>query len=266
MENGFFNGATEVVKLLTEIGARSARAADANMQAVREIDGVTYVWENEDKCWTPVVPPVPQDELHPDELRFYTLDGLIDYIKENTEGLIPSAGSEDRLILQVVDWKNVALLSQPSKNRKVRYTIARVLAQVPKIDFDYHMDNETFCTMLLSKFIDTPARADLFKVVKSLTNEQSLNTADDGVSQVVTVKQGVSLAANVKFENPVPLKPMRTFTEIDQPESNFTLRVDEKARPALFEADGGAWKNEAVALIKEYLKNNLYGCNVVVLA
>lgn len=89
---------------------------------------------------------------------------------------------------------------------------------------------------------------------------------DDGISQVITTKQGVSMAQNVVFQNPVPLKPMRTFTEVDQPESNFTLRVDEDANCALYEADGGAWKNEAVINIHDYLKNNLYGQNIVVLA
>lgn len=89
---------------------------------------------------------------------------------------------------------------------------------------------------------------------------------DDGVSQVLTVKQGVSLAQNVTLQNPVPLKPMRTFSEVDQPESNFTLRVNGDADVALFEADGGAWKNAAVANIKNYLESKLYGYGVVVLA
>ena len=80
------------------------------------------------------------------------------------------------------------------------------------------------------------------------------------------VEQGVSMASNVTFKNPVPLKPIRTFAEIDQPESNFTLRVNDSAQAALFEADGGVWKNVAVALIKDYLKSNLYGCNVSVIA
>ena len=138
--------------------------------------------------------------------------------------------------------------------------------QVPDITFGRYMDTELFNTQLLSKFIDTPARAELFRVIKSMTKEQGCTTTDDGISQVITTKQGVSMAQNVVFQNPVPLKPMRTFTEVDQPESNFTLRVDEDANCALYEADGGAWKNEAVINIHDYLKNNLYGQNIVVLA
>ena len=59
---------------------------------------------------------------------------------------------------------------------------------------------------------------------------------------------------------------MRTFSEIEQPESNFVLRVDRDANIALFEADGGAWKNAAVARIRDYLKWRLSDCPVVVIA
>lgn len=266
MGNEMFTEAKELAKYLVEQGRKQVLAEDEKSQKIIDIDGVKFKWNSRCEEWEPIIIPIPEDEPHPAAWEFYTLDGMIDYIKENTEGLIPAKGSKERLILQVANWNSVFLMSQPSEHNKSRHTIAKVKAHTPEICFDRHMDNEEFCTMLLSKFIDTPARADLFKVVKNLTNEQSLRTSDDGVSQVVTVKQGVSLAADVKFENPVPLKPMRTFTEVDQPESNFTLRIDEKARPALFEADGGAWKNEAVALIKEYLKHNLIGYNVVVLA
>ena len=52
----------------------------------------------------------------------------------------------------------------------------------------------------------------------------------------------------------------------DRPESNFTLRVNDSAGVALYEADGGIWMNTAVALIKDYLKNKLLGFNVAVIA
>jgi len=263
---GFFGGATELAKFLVEYGEKSERSAMENLQKVIEIDGQKYVWNRNNWCWNAVRPTtfIPDDPVHPDTYDFFTLDGIIDYIRENVEGLIPESG--ERLILQVVDHKTVRLMSHPSVHHKKRHVIAECHAHVPDIKFGTYLDTEYFNTMLLSNFIDTPARAELFKVVQSMTKEQNLNTTDDGVSQVITVKQGVSMAANVAFKNPVPLMPMRTFTEVDQPESNFTLRVNDNAHCALYEADGGAWKNEAVGAIKEYLKSNLYGYNVVVIA
>ncbi len=261
--DGFFNGAPELVEQLVGIGKEIQEANGKNEQTVIEVDGVKMVWNHRRSAWERIVPPVPNDEPTPAQLRFFTLDGFMSYISENVEGLIPT---DEKLIVQVEDEKTVVLLGKPSQHQKVRPIIASCAAHVPDITFGRYQDTERFNTMLLSTFIDTPARAELFKVLKSMTKEQSCNVGDDGVSQNITVKHGITLASNTQFQNPVPLKPMRTFTEVEQPESNFTLRVDENANAALFEADGGAWKNEAVARIAEYLKGGLYGCNVVVMA
>lgn len=264
---GFFGGATELAKFLVSVGVQCEQRDVENMQKVIEIDGQKYVWNRNNYRWEPVKPVnfLPDDAPVPAAYIFFTLDGLIDYIIENVEGLIPSE-PEKRLILQVVDHTTVKLISHPSEHHKERHVIAKCDAHVPDISFGRYMDTESFNTQLLSKFIDTEARAALFKVIKSMTKEQGCNTTDDGVSQVITVKQGVSMAANVTFQNPVPLKPMRTFAEIDQPESNFTLRVNEDAECALFEADGGAWKNVAVTSIRDYLRSKLSGQNVAVIA
>ena len=264
-ENGFFTGATEIAKYLVNTGATLERAQTEAANTITEIDGAKYYWDRNNHQYRQIKPPMPDDEIIPAALTFFTLDGVIDYIRENTEGLIPE-GEGSRLILQVEDHCTVTLWTKPSTYRKQRSTLVKCKAHVPDIIFGKHMDTEAFNTMLLSKFIDTEARAALFQVVRNLTKQQECKVADDGVSQVLTVKQGVSLTSNTQFENPCPLKPMRTFAEVDQPESNFTLRVNDKAEAALFEADGGAWKNEAVANVKEYLRNNLLGCNVVVIA
>jgi hypothetical protein len=60
----------------------------------------------------------------------------------------------------------------------------------------------------------------------------------------------------VSIQNPVWLKPFRTFTEVDQPASPFVVRIREDCGSidvALFEADGGSWRNDARYLIKEFL-------------
>lgn len=262
---GFFTGADDIAQYLVDIGKRIQKSETEALNTLTEINGVQYYWDRHNQQYRPIKPIIPDDDPTPEEYAFFTLDGIVDYIKYNTEGIIPDE-HEKPLILHVVNHDTVKLMSKPSEHHKQRHCIARVDAHTPDITFGKYLDVERFNTQLLSMFIDTPARAELFKVVKSLTKEQGCNTTDDGVTQVVTVKQGVSMAANVAFQNPVPLAPMRTFTEIDQPESNFTLRVNENAECALFEADGGAWKNEAVKSIGEYLRTCLFGYNVVVIA
>ena len=267
MKAGFFNGASEVVKTIHQMGADAQKNADLLEQETKEFGNVTFFWNRINYRWEPLRIPLPEDQPYPERLSFFTLGGMIDYIQQNVEGLLPNTEqTSERLMLQVVNEMYVVLWSKPSTFRRDRHIIAEVTAHTPKIYFDSYIGTDEFNTMLLSKFVGTPARDELFKVIKSLTNEQSMNTADDGVSQVFTVKQGVSLASNCQFKNPVPLAPIRTFTEVIQPESNFTLRVNDKANVALFEADGGAWKNEAVALVKEYLRSNLEGYPVVVIA
>ncbi len=264
---GFFNGSAELVEMLIKYGEDTEKKSMQAVQRIEDIGGQKYRWDSDADRWIPIEPTklIPDDDPVAASLEFFTLDGIVDYIIENVEGLVPIE-KQNRLILHVVDQSTVELLSHPSERHKKRNVIARCKAHVPGIIYNAHMDAERFNTQLLSNFIETPARAELFKVIKSLTKEQGCNTTDDGVSQVITVKQGVSMAQNVTFQNPVPLKPMRTFPEIEQPESNFTLRINENAQCALFEADGGVWKNVAVAGIRDYLKVKLKDANVVVIA
>jgi hypothetical protein len=70
-------------------------------------------------------------------------------------------------------------------------------------------------------------------------------------------KFNLETLANVKVPNPVVLAPFRTFPEIKQPESKFIFRMQSGPRAALYEADGGAWRNEAMSGIKEYLQDML---------
>lgn len=55
----------------------------------------------------------------------------------------------------------------------------------------------------------------------------------------------------------VRLKPYRTFNEVDQPESEFLVRLSEGGYVALYEADGGAWTLQARRNVADYLKTAL---------
>lgn len=62
--------------------------------------------------------------------------------------------------------------------------------------------------------------------------------------------------------NPVYLAPYRTFREVTQPLSPFVLRMKqgrEGGLPtvALFEADGGKWKLDAIAFIRDFLREKI---------
>lgn len=84
---------------------------------------------------------------------------------------------------------------------------------------------------------------------------------DDGVTQKALVKNGVASKTDAIVPNPVNLIPYRTFLEVEQPESAFIFRMRESDRGgvscAIFEADGGAWKYEAMHNIAAYIREEL---------
>ena len=69
--DGFFNGAPELVEQLVGIGKEIQEANGKNEQTVIEVDGVKMVWNHCRSAWERIVPPVPNDEPTPAQLRFF---------------------------------------------------------------------------------------------------------------------------------------------------------------------------------------------------
>ena len=84
-----------------------------------------------------------------------------------------------------------------------------------------------------------------------------LDPNDNGVTQTVEARQGVALNALIEIKPRVMLRPFRTFLEVEQPESEFLLRVDPDEGIGFFEADGGIWKLEAKKNIADYFLKNM---------
>lgn len=86
--------------------------------------------------------------------------------------------------------------------------------------------------------------------------EGGADLSDNGVSQTVTIKEGATLS-KAEVPSPAELRPYRTFLEVDQPSSPFVFRINRRGECALFEADGGIWKHEAMENVSQYLVNEL---------
>ena len=91
----------------------------------------------------------------------------------------------------------------------------------------------------------------------SVVQGREAEYTDDGLTQRVTARAGVTRREVVDLPNPVTLRPFRTFMDIEQPASLFVLRLNagqdgEQPTVSLTEADGGAWKNQVIASIKEF--------------
>lgn len=128
--------------------------------------------------------------------------------------------------------------------------------------FGKFLSQEEFAIAFRSLFVRK--EGDDFDYVLSysslLTGGTQIDGNDDGITQVVQVKRGISgvLKDKTALKPIVKLSPYRTFREVEQPESEFLLRVrlnqNETPTVALFEADGGAWVNQATENIVGYIQ------------
>lgn len=184
-------------------------------------------------------------------LSVSTLTGLVDYIKGNVDKL------EGDLLIQVKSEEEVVLYSPLNKDR-VREMYVKARAILPNnVHYDRFIDTERFNIMLQSSFVDTGDKKVLLQYTGLVQDENVKSVGDDGISQQVTVKTGVASVGQAIVPNPVSLAPYRTFPEVEQPTSKFIFRMQEGPSAAIYEADGGAWRNEAIKNIKEYLEKEL---------
>lgn len=110
---------------------------------------------------------------------------------------------------------------------------------------------------LRSKFAPGSGVDYLLDLLSRMSKDSGVTTRDNGVSQEVEARQGVSLKALVQVKPRVALRPFRTFLEVEQPESEFLLRLDDDGNVGLFEADGGMWQQTAKASIAAYFEDKL---------
>ena len=195
------------------------------------------------------------------KLTVSTLTGLVDYIKTNVDKL------EGKLLIQVKSPEEVTLYSPLNADREREKYVSTEAILPNNVVYDRFLDTERFNIMLQSAFVDDEDKSKLLKYTALITDDTVKNFGDDGISQKVTVKTGVVSVSDAVVPNPVTLAPFRTFPEVEQPESKFIFRMKEGPSAALFEADGGAWRNKAILNIKAYLEKELeHNHNVEIIA
>ncbi|MCM1055615.1 MAG: hypothetical protein NC394_08855 [Bacteroides sp.] len=211
------------------------------------VDNYTYT----DKHLELLAPP------HVSELTFSTLKGFADIIRkerENFPDLTVSVGADC-----------ACAFTEPVADDMKREFPYRAEADIPEIGFGRYMPYENMMIALKSKFVPTDELKELVKLLGTITEENRTAVSDDGFTQSVNVKQGIALIGNKAVNPIVRLKPFRTFVEVDQPESEFLVRLRQGGEVALFEADGGAWKLEARHGTAELLRELLSDTDVLVI-
>ena len=205
------------------------------------------------------ITPIKEEKC--DAITVFNLDSIIKYLKDD-----PDNYKEKIKIINIISPVEVVVESTLFGDFKQReeYIFTDYTDLVPDIYFGKYMGIEEFIIMLKSKFILTDNLENIIKIVGNVSDENITNYNDDGITQKVITKTGIARLGEVALPSKLNLKPYRTFIEIEQPESEFLLRAKkgyEGIEFALFEADGGAWKKDAIKSISKYLNDNLADIN-----
>lgn len=238
----------EAVKKIAELTERGM---------FKEVDGMTF----SNQRMTPVL-----YAPHTQTLELHTLSGLKAYLESDVDRL-----EKSRLIIHVVDHTTVRLESALFAIDRCRDRFIEVCLdpELKKFPFEQFMGHEEFQIKLRSMFVPAEDLELLLQFTSRLTINNGIEMEDDGVTQHVGVKQGMSGARveTVSAPSIISLQPYRTFREIEQPASTFLFRMKavEGKVPvcALFESDGGAWRNEAIKRIASWCTEQIPSVAVV---
>lgn len=188
----------------------------------------------------------------PPQLGVKTLSGLVDLLKSEECRRWP-------MIYVMVQGPAEVVVTTSPREDETRVDLFKATAVLPPITYGQFIDHESMLIMLRSRFVQTPDCETLLQLIGNIKEEAVRTMADDGVSQQVVAKSGIGTVGNVTVNPIQKLQPYRTFLEVEQPVSEFLLRLQPGKQQgqgptmAVFEADGGAWRNEATENVAGHL-------------
>lgn len=219
-----------------------------------EIDGLNYS-------------RAPLNLIPPPEAKGFdvtTLDGFVNMLEAGVDNFEPS-----ETLIHVKGVGEVQLVSRAQSEygkRKV-YVSAGILEGMTKFPyFNQFGGQEEFVIGLQSHFQKNDDLLALIKMASHINLKEQVTLTDSGLTQDVTIQKGQAFKDTAETKERVNLKPFRTFRELDQPASDFIFRVKSGGGFALFEADGGAWKLDAISKIASWLANRIKTSDVENLA
>lgn len=187
-----------------------------------------------------------------DTLALHSLDALVKLVQ--TE----ASRSETPLYITIPDHKTVRCFGQydPALHFDRRFYYESKDTDVPGWDETVRLGFEEAQIALRTRFQETPDAIYAMKLLSDISCGAKVVYNDNGIATTVTTQKGVALQTNDQIKPLVKLKPYRTFQEVEQPESIFLIRLNERGI-SFTEADGGMWKLKARETIKEFLEEKL---------
>jgi hypothetical protein len=223
-----------------------------------------------------VTPLTPVRMPLPEPVRVTTLKGLHDLYASELDDI-----TEGHCLCHVQDpWTVVLASDEATKDgqRRVWAVASYGANKIETFPFNSWLQPDHFVLMAQARIQRVKIEEDdgsytkdldyVLKIASNITSTQTIKYADDGIAQEVEVKRGVKLVDRQELKNRVTLAPYRTFAEIDQVLSEFVFRARDRngeIELALFEADGGRWKLQAISEIEDWL-NGKFGSKVPIIA
>ena len=223
--------------------------ANASRNKVVDIDGRPY---DADDLKPIIFDPRPQT------IETASLSSIADFVTRKIEGV-----ELNKLFIHVVSPTEVELLGEAAgeEQKRTLYMRASTKNDLQPFKFDFWYEQEAFLIALMSLFEETEDRTTILKVASMLVSESKFAKTDNGATSKLQINAGVINTNPEVQDKDIPyvciLKPFRTFREVSQPQSAFVFRykaAEDAVVLKLFEADGGAWKHDAMVNIAEYFK------------
>ena len=207
-----------------------------------EIDGHTYSSD----ALRRIDPP----KYKPEPINVTGLDSICKLVQNEAKKV------GRKIFIRVAAFNKVSVFSTYDDQYDRAY-LYRCEADTPCVTVDRFMEYEKAVIELRSLYIPNKGAEYLLELLGSISSESKVTSADNGVTQTVEAKSGISLKQQVAIKPRVELRPFRTFIEVEQPESEFLLRISGDGKIGLYEADGGVWKLEATRNVAAYFEKEL---------
>ena len=216
---------------------------------IRTLDGHTYIIDKNGD-YTELRP----DYFALDEINLTSLDAMVQFIRN--EGLSQTDGI---LFVTIPSPVSVRCFTSPNIPRRTRTFLYEAKAtDVPGWSEKMQLGFEEAQIALRTRFQHTNDTEYAQKLLSDISTGCKVTYNDNGVATNIVTQQGVSLQSKVQIRPLVNLRPYRTFQEIEQPASDFLIRINDRYI-SFIEADGGMWKLAARTTIKTYLEEELKG-------
>ena len=215
---------------------------------VFEFGGKTFLANKSGDDYKEVKPELEMVE----SINLSSLDAMIAFVKNEAISI------HKRVYITIPDHTTVKCFTAPYEDlrKKREYLYTAKATDVPGWQEKVALSFEEALIALRTRFQPATDTDYALRLLSNITTGGKVTYNDNGVATSIIIKRGIDLQNNENIKPIIKLRPYRTFQEVEQPESQFLIRISER-NITFIEADGGMWKLEARNTVRKYLEDAL---------